>query len=392
LSRKLIRDWCTEYSNWIAETSESPEIWHLWSAATVISGAVKRAVWINRGDWKLHANMFTVLTGHTGLGKGRAINPAVGLLREADISNIMSDKLTIQYILEKLSDRGSLQAQLSNDATCFIAAPEIEDLLNASDAMPTLKELWEAKPGKFQYGTRGKGLVTIADPCPSILGGCTPSQIAHLFPTRAVGGGFVRRVNFVYASERSASIPWPTERNGNDTHRQALVADLRTIAQLRGQFTVDQLAKGLFTCYYTETGCDEFADEATSSYETSRFFHAMKLAMCLSMARDDSLVITAPDAAKAIDMVNNVCEGLKRVFRAVGDAETAAALDKILRFLEARTKIKFVTRSDIMNALWRDVGTTQNLDILLATLTCGNLIRTEQRAGITAYTVVKKEK
>lgn len=392
LPRKLTKDWCTEYLSWIGETSESPRIWHHWSAATIIGGAVKRRVFVNRGDWHLFPNMFVVLVGHTGLGKGRSVNPAVSLLRESDAANIMSDKLTIQYILEKLSDRGTLQAQLANDASCFISAPELEDLLTASDTMSSLKELWEAKEGRFQYGTRGKGLVTIANPCPTLLGACTPSQISDLFPSRAIGGGFVRRVNFVHAAERSRTIPWPVERNGNDCVRSALVDDLRTIADLHGQFSFDPAAKEKFTSYYNETGCDEFADEATSSYETSRFFHALKLAMCLSLSRTDELVISGPDSETAIDMVNEVCASLKRVFRSVGDSEMAASLDKILRYLEMRSRISFVTKADIMNALWRDVGTTQNLDILLASLTLGKMIRTEQHAGITVYKTVKEEK
>jgi hypothetical protein len=103
----------------------------------------------------LFPNMYVILVGHTGLGKGRAINPAVRFLREANCSNILSDKLTIQYILEKLSDHGQAQATLhftpqqggtigfTLDSSCFISAPELEDLLTASDAMPSLKELWE---------------------------------------------------------------------------------------------------------------------------------------------------------------------------------------------------------------------------------------------------------
>jgi hypothetical protein len=317
----------------------------------------------------------------------------------------MSDKLTIQYILEKISDRGPMQGtmhwspspagtvtlQVTPDSTCFISAPEIEDLLMASEAMPPLKELWECKDGPFEYGTRGKGLVRIAKPCPTLLGGCTPTQVAILFPSRAVGGGFVRRVNFVYAGERSKSIPWPTERNGNDPYYDSLVFDLKGIAGLKGQFTFDPVARKMLTEYYTNTGCDEFADEATSSYETSRFFHAVKLAMCLALSRQDALTISFMDAARAIDMVNHVCEDLKRVFRAVGDSENANAFDKILRYLEIRTKITYVTRTDIMGALWKDVGSTANLDILLATLEAGNVIKTEQRSGITIYKVVKEK-
>lgn len=399
--RQIKNGWIDAYLRWIEATSESPTSFHYWSAASVIAGAIKRNCWINRGDYDLFPNMFVVLVGHTGLGKGRAINPAVAFLREAGCANILSDKLTIQYILEKISDRGLAAAHaqitgasggtitISTDASCFISAPEVEDLLTASDTMPSLKELWECKIGPFEYGTRGKGLVKIAKPCPTLLGGCTPSQIAVLFPNHAVGGGFVRRVSFVYEPERLRRIPWPVARNGSDLTRDALVNDLRHIAQLRGAFRFDPIAAEMFTKYYNSSGCDEFADEATASYDTSRPYHAMKLAMCLTVARSDDLVINFIDMSHAIQMVNKCSEDLRRVFRAVGDSEAAGIMDKVMRFIEMRSKVTYVTHQDLMGALWRDVGSTQNLDVILATLEAGRIIKTSQKANLTTYTLVK---
>lgn len=342
--------------------------------------------------------MYTILVGYTGLGKGRSINPAVGLLRESGCANILSDKLTIQYILEKISDRGQAVAQLQmqggtvsigHDSSCFVSAPEIEDLLNASDAMPSLKELWECKDGPFEYGTRGRGLVKIAKPCPTLLGGCTPSQVAVLFPTQAVGGGFVRRCNFVYEGERVRFIPWPTPRNGNDPIRRRLVEDLRHISTLRGAFQFDKIAKEMFEKYYVAQGGDEFADEATSSYGTSKPYHALKLAMALSLSKKDSLVIDFVDMGLAINMVDRCAGDLKKVFRSVGDSELTAIIDKVMRFIESRSKQNYVTRSDLMAALWRDVGTSANLDIILGTLEQGQMIQTASLGGHTVYRLTK---
>lgn len=317
---------------------------------------------------------------------------------------MLSDKLTIQYILEKLSDRGQASAQLNLqgsatgtvtlglDSSCFVSAPELEDLLTASDAMPSLKELWECKDGPFEYGTRGKGLVKIHKPCPTLLGGCTPSQIAQLFPTKAVGGGFVRRCNFVYATDRARQIPWPVERNGNDPTRFALLNDLRHIGTLRGKFDFDPMARTLFERFYMAVGGDEFEDEATASYETSLPIHALKLAMVLTLSRGDSMIINFVDMQTSINMVKACSEDLKRVFRSVGDSEMAVIIDKVLRFIEHRSALHFVTRTDILSALWKDVGSSQNLDVILATLEASGSIKTKPQSGITTYHLVTKKK
>jgi hypothetical protein len=350
--------------------------------------------------------MYTVLVGHSGLSKGRAVNPAVTLLRDTNCANILSDKLTIQYILERLSDRGQASATatlhlapgagpagtvtFALDSSCFISAPELEDLLTMSDAMPSLKELWESKDGPFDYGTRGKGIVKIAKPCPTLLGACTPSQIAFLFSNKAVGGGFTRRVNFVYEAERYKFIPWPKERDKNDPVKLSLINDLRHISTVQGKFEFDSVARRLFESYYMDTHGDEFLDEATSTYEVSRPYHVLKLAMALSVARYDDLVINFLDISRAIQMVNKVCDDLKHVFRAVGDSELAVTLDRILRYIETRSKLSYVTRQHIMRDLWKDIGSSQNLDVLLATLEAGQVIRATNRSGLTVYTITKK--
>jgi hypothetical protein len=337
---------------------------------------------VNRGDWKLFPNIYTILVGNTGIGKGRSINPAVGLLRESGCADILSDKLTIQYVLQYLADKqqqvanitiGGKTLHMNGDTSCFISAPEIEEFLTMSETMPTLKELWESKDGMFQYGTRTRGMVTVSKPCPTILGGCTPSQIAHLFPTYSVGGGFVRRCNFIHECNRTCDIPWPIPSNGNDPRRRGLVEDLKRIGQLSGEFKFDSMARSMFEKYYKTRGSNEFSDEATDSYGNSKPYHALKLAMSMAVARNDRLTIDMYDMGEAIKWTDQCEADISRVFRSVGDSESTALMDKVLRFVEARYKYGPVTRRSIMAALWKDVGTPQQLDLIM-----GGLISSEQ--------------
>jgi len=66
-------------------------------------------------------------------------------------------------------------------------------------------------------------------------------------------------------------------------------------------------------------------------------------------------------------------------------------MDKVIRYIEARSKVTYVTRQDLMGALWRDVGSSANLDIILATLEAGRVIRTDTQSNLTIYRIVKTQ-
>ena len=313
----------------------------------------------------------------------------------------MSDKLTIQYILETLSKgfgvmtHSGVAAAAANavgaaaggftfgtDTSCFISAPELQVFLATSDALPSLSELWEGKDGPSDYGTRGKGLVRVSKPCPSLLGGCTPRQIVSSIPNEAIMSGFTRRVNFVYEGDNSKRIPWPAPRNGTDPVRDRLVNDMRHISQLSGEYRFSADAAPVFEAYYRNRVVDEFLDEATSTYEVTKWAHASKLAMVLSAARSDDMIISKADFISAKQAVEQCSEDLKKVFRAVGDSELTVATEKVLRFIEMKG---FTSRQEILGALWRDIGSTTVLDMILATLEQGHLVLVEDKGGKTMF-------
>jgi hypothetical protein len=393
--RSLRKSWIDEYIGLISQTSESPVSYHFWCAATVIAATLKRHVFVDRGDWQLLPNMYTIFVGHPGIGKGRAINPAVLLAREANVVNIMSDKLTIQYILETLSKGFTAThatpsgVTFGTDTSCLISAPEMEVFLATSEALPSLSELWEGKTGPSDYGTRGKGLIKITKPCPTLIGGMTLRQACEYMSTRVVSGGFTRRVNFVYAADKAKSIPQPT-RNGTAAKIvQDLVDDLRRISMLQGEIKLTSEAWELYAPYYEASGqIDEFDDEATSAYSTSKWVHVLKLAMSIRCAKDDTLVLTELDIEEAIIAVEKCGEDLLKVFRSVGDSDLAASSDRVLRFIEVRG---YCTRQDLMGALWRHISSPE-LDIVLATLETGGIIAAVDRAGKTVFRALPQVK
>ena len=316
--------------------------------------------------------MFTVLVGHPGIGKGEAMNPALQVVRKANSANIMSDRITIEWIKQELS-KGFPAMGVSPlggitiggiEASCLLVAPELSVFLRfPEDELPDLADLWDSRPEPQMYGTRSKGLVTITAPCPSMLAGCAPAWLKDAIPPSAIGGGFSRRVNFVFAEKSKSANPWPDPTDWNSL-LTPLVDDLKYMgSHLHGQYRFDTDARPIFEKIFAEKD-NVLDDEATSYYHQSRWTNASKLAMCLAAARRDDLVITKTDMEEADDMTADVRDGLKSVFRGVGSSDLIEATDKVMIFLD---NTGAASREQIQAAVWRYCSRNE-LDMVLLTL------------------------
>lgn len=347
---------------------------------------------MGRGSYKLYPNLYTILVGRPGIGKGSAINPVVALLNEAKVVNILSDRVTIEYVLERMSNgwqafhRTQSGVTIGMDHSATIISPEASVFISASiNTLPILADLWDAREGEFVYGTRHKGEYRIKDPCVCLLGGSTQEWLISSIPSNAVGGGFTRRVNFVVANDREKLLPWPVMSNHNQV-RNNLVADLREIGRLSGEMKFSPECIPLFEKVYKDSVPTEYDDEATTSYKTSMWAQVTKLAMCMSASRGDDLLIRKDDWIRASDAVHLVSKSILRVFRAVGESDLTVAAEKCLRFIETKG---FATKKEIIKYMWRDV-TSEDLDKILLTFREGDIIYETTQGRQTVYAAVEK--
>jgi len=370
----------------------SPDEFHFWSAVTIIAASLKRHVFIDRG-WKLYPNLYTVLVGRQAVGKGASIDPAQFILTEANTANTMTDRLTIEYVEETLAIGFPVtavipggQIAVGREHNAIVIAPELSVFLrkNTSDALVDLTRLWDSPP-KFDYGTRGKGLKIIKDVCLSILGGSTTTWLTKSIPNDAIGGGFTRRVNFVYTKNDPVLPRWNLIPNGAHKNISLLIDDLRHIHNLRGQFTATKEFEKLFDEFTQGTQFDDFDDEVKTSYKASKWVNALKVSMVLSISRGDSLVLEKPYLEEAIIRVNKVEDDLGMVFRTTGESTDAAAMGHILNFLEKRGK---ATLSEIMRISWRHASKEDTIRIL-STLTGAHLVGEGHSGSAVIYTFVK---
>jgi hypothetical protein len=322
------------------------------------------------------------------------MTPAISMLKKAGTANILSDRITMEYVLEKLSKGfpkifsspngsgpplGPQQSiKLGTESSALLISTELSVFIAASQfSITCLSDLWDSKEGVYQYGTRGKGEWNINEPIVSLIGGSAQNWLVKSIPADAVGGGFTRRVNFVLATEKGKvpSVKMPL------VDKDSLIEDLRHISMIRGQFTLTAGATQLLKDYYESCDADAFDDEASAVYKASKWANAGKLAEVISISRDDNLVITESDFQLAIDKVEEVAKDLKIVFRAVGESDLAGASEKTINFLEVRG---FASRGEILACNWRHF-TSNQLDVIIATFREAGMIREVTSGKSTLY-------
>ena len=261
----------------------------------------------------------------------------------------------------------------SQDASCLIVAPELPVFLrHPEEELPDLAELWQCETN--MYGTRGKGLKMITNPCPSMIAGCSQGWLKDAMPANSASGGFTRRVNFVFSADMKYDNVWPDDDDWLLAPQALqLLNDLGEIHKLRGQYKFDSSAKPLFEKIYRDKVTD-FSDEATTYYTATRHTHATKLAMCIAASRKDDLVILREEMEEADDLTNDVKDSLKLVFRSCGSSDMMGAADKILKYIESMGSC---TVNQLMGAMWRDCSRPE-LDVIIVTLRDAGLVKEAQ--------------
>lgn len=394
MPRKCKGSWVENYAQRLESVTGSPLSYHYWTALTLIGATLKRHVWYDRVVYKVLPNLYTVLVGRPAIGKGVAFDSGLPLIKEAKTAHILSDRLTMEYVLEKLSKGFPTHVatpqglKFGTEASVLLVSRELSVFITASQfALTALTDLWEGREGKFMYGTRGRGEWPVESPCISLLGASAQEYLIKTIPADAIGGGFTRRVNFVFEKDPPRKVAFP-ERNGLQGFYDDLAEDLKEIGKLRGEMKLTPGAKKMFEKYYNESEPAVFDDQATSHYKSSRWSNAIKVAMCLSASEGDTLIINEKHWTQAEKLVDRVTEDIKMVFRAVGESDLTVAADKTLEFIEKRG---FASKQEMLRYLWRDV-TKDDLEKILTTFREAGILSEKVVGNNILYSVITPTK
>jgi len=282
---------------------ESPERMRLWAGISTISAALQRRVWTEVKFQHCYANMYVLLCGPPGVGKGNAMKLLGNWLREIDALWISPDGLTRRSffstmeaaVCEDLSfaESGSALDSLSkrhHSLTAFIE--ELGVFLHAgdNDFIYTLCHIYDT-PTRFHYKTESAGENYFENAWFSMLSAVTPKGLKDIFTDQALEMGISARTVIIYSDEKI-----DVDIFGKIDRKQALEKDLKfdlnRITKIQGQYQFEQDAATELVAWAATGFKPEPKDPRFTHYNSRRFVQIIKLCMiCAASKRQDPIIL-----------------------------------------------------------------------------------------------------
>jgi hypothetical protein len=344
-------DWIQGFLDYSAY-GEAPKHMYFWSGVAAIAGALRRKVWIDQSYFRWYANFYICLVAPPGIvSKSTTAGTALGLLRQVPGIKFGPDVVTWPALVSAFAE--STEGFEYGGATHVMSALTLEssefgNLLNPQDKqmVDLLVSLWDGKQGNFEKATKHSGNDTVENPWINLIACTTPAWIAGNFPEYMIGGGFTSRTIFVYADAKQKYVAYPGLCVPPDLDKleASLVADLTHISTLAGEFKLTRSAiewgEAWYKQHYTVRAANLDPDRF-GGYIARKQTHVHKLAMILSAAQNDSLLITPEHLMTANQMITDLEPDMQFVFSKIGRSDASIHAERLVAFVEARGEVGY---------------------------------------------------
>ncbi len=310
-----------------AGDNEVPREFYRWSAISLIAACVGDRVWMEkfRGS-RLIPNLYVLLVGPSGSGKGVAIDAALKFIRNDDETNeglnamnIFRGKATAPHLVDFLSKRApkSFNPETNKDEPdltlptyLYLITPELAfstgDGPIADMFVKMMTELYTGGDYTLQEGTRTSGHHKIHAPVINWFGGSTEEWMVQSLSRAAIEGGFFARIVTVDGHYNTKKRVYePQYPDDYDEVCAFLQKRVNWMLKVQGKVKWTKEAKRLAEQWYNDRQAPE--DDAMLPTWKREDDMMRKFAMITMLdRRPDRLVISSKHVIEATRMLRKV--------------------------------------------------------------------------------------
>lgn len=345
---------------------ESPEMFHLWVAITILASVMGRKCYMNKGYYRLYPNFFTVLVaGSAKCRKSTAINLGVGVLNEIGLgTGLLEDVPQVQLIKGKITPEKFIDEICDGDGptrkakNCVLVhSSELGVFLTKQsygEALITiLTDLFDC-PNEWPYKTKHQGEFVVTDAFLCILAATTPDGLSKGINESALHEGLGSRTMWIYQRDTPRRNPFPVLSPEELALYDRCKLLLMSRARMTGEFTLSREALewyqgpdgkgGWYNAYMDSLPPDKRAE---GMYGRK---HDQLLRLAMVFAASYGLQVCETHHLEAAEMTLDAAEEhAMAAFQTVGGDETTPHLERLISIIR---RFKRVTHSELLRRMF----------------------------------------
>jgi len=326
-----------------------------WAAISAVAGAVGRKIYYDAGPFRIGANLFVILVARPGRGKSVSLLLPINKILTEGISSdpgsnpdslnwnatverfgltetpvfTVAHRITPHQIPVEMSKCQRLDLESTTPASgnvwessMTLITTEFGTLMSRdNDTLQIfLTEMWDYQQ-RYSDKTKTSGQYMINGPCLNWIACATPDQFVENMPLNARSQGLLSRMLPIYYDGMSMEqdIHYGTT---SEFIIDSLREDLAHIAQLKGAVTFAPGAEEEIRADVRAGMQPQPTDPNLTEYNERRTSHFIKVAMSISAARSDDLLITLADWNKTKELLLDAERDMPTVLQHFGMSRT----------------------------------------------------------------------
>lgn len=345
------KHWLKSYCEFTA-ASEAPLDFHFWTGVSTIAACLRRRVWKDELLFKWTPNFYIIFVGPAGVvTKSTTMNIGYKMLEKVPGVFFGPDSMTWHGLAKKFEasfeyakypnpKTGKEDLIPMSPITCSVS--ELGTFLRPDDRglISFLTDMWDGRERPFDHTTKDSGELKIENPWLNIIGATTPEWMQDNFPASMLQQGIGSRILFVYGEAKRHLVAYPSRVKRPvdfDVMQKQLYEDLIEMSKLIGPFEMTEEAYVWGTDWHEKHHLGgkstSMASGRYGGYLARKQTHIHKLAMILSAAQRDELLIQKEDLETAEKVLEGVEGSMIKVFESIGVVDEAKHVAELVTYV-----------------------------------------------------------